>query len=442
MAEKWAEAVAVIKLRKMKNKLYLLICIFTVLSSLNLNAQEMFSATTDTVQSFQKKSFKMKPNTSEIEANFLSSYYNQDGNNSAVTGGVGTEELTDFANVFIVNVPIDSVNAISIFSGMDAYTSASTDNIDSNISSASMEDTRYYGTLSYNRKNLLRAETYGIRAGVSKEYDYQSFSAGVSFTKEWNNGNTELNFTGQAFFDKWLGKENSNSLIYPELWLGEFLNYPEHLNPNRNSYNAQIFLAQVINTRIQVGISAEVIYMTGLLSTPFHSVYFADKEDYEFDIERLPNSRLKIPLGVRLNYFPIDFLVLRSYYRYYTDDFGIRAHTLEIETPIKFGTSFTASPFYRYHTQSGSKYFAPKGEHLSTNNFYTSDYDISELYAHKFGLGLKYFPTFGLLRSKPILKSGDGVFMFKYIELRGAKYVRSTNFSAYNISINLGFNFK
>ncbi|MBL4675904.1 MAG: hypothetical protein JKY70_06835, partial [Mucilaginibacter sp.] len=32
------------------------------------------------------------------EINIISAYYQQDGNNSAVTGGIGTEKLTDFAN--------------------------------------------------------------------------------------------------------------------------------------------------------------------------------------------------------------------------------------------------------------------------------------------------------------------------------------------------------
>ncbi|OIP83732.1 MAG: hypothetical protein AUK44_04525 [Porphyromonadaceae bacterium CG2_30_38_12] len=391
-------------------------------------------------------SFKTKPNSSEIEANFLSSYYNQDGNNSPVTGGVGTEALTDFANVFIVNVPIDSINSIGFYGGADAYTSASTDNIDSNVSSASVNDVRIYGTLSYNRKNLKRGETYGVRGGYSKEFDYESLSAGVSITKEWNEGNTELNLTGQAFFDKWLGKDGSNSLIYPEFWLGEAFGYKNLSTPNRNSFNAQLFLSQVINPRLQIGLSAEFIYMTGLLSTPFHSVYFVGKEDFKMDIERLPASRLKLPFGVRLNYYPIDFLVLRTYYRYYTDDFGINAHSLEVETPLKLNSSFTIAPFYRFHTQSGSKYFAPKNVHVAPSEpnstiYYTSDYDLSALNAHKFGFGLKYYPAYGLLRSRPFLDR-YGVVVFKYIELRTAMYKRSTDLSAFNVSINLAFTYK
>jgi hypothetical protein len=38
------------------------------------------------------------------EANLVSSYYKQDGNNSAVTGGIGTEKLTDVSNTIDVTM--------------------------------------------------------------------------------------------------------------------------------------------------------------------------------------------------------------------------------------------------------------------------------------------------------------------------------------------------
>lgn len=432
-----------------KNKFSILLIISIFFNFQSVFSQELFgSMVADTTLSSLKSTYKMKPNTKEIEANFLSSYYEQDGNNSPVTGGVGTEALHDFANVFILNVPIDSVNSISLFGGADAYTSASSDNIDSNVSSASMSDTRGYGTLSYTRKNLNRAESYGIHAGYSQEFDYVSFSTGFALSKEWNEGNTELNFSGQAFFDTWRGKDGPDKLIYPEFWLGDVYGYQELASPRRNSYNGQLFLSQVLNTRLQVGLSAEFIYMTGLLSTPFHAVFFKDKPmqdapnyGYNFDIERLPSSRLKIPFGIRLNYFALDFLVLRTNYRYYSDDFGIKAHTFDIETPIKISSAITVSPFYRYHTQTASKYFAAIYQHLSTEQYYTTDYDLSELYSHKFGAGIKYYPTYGILRSNPVFGQ-YGVFMFKYIELRAALYQRSTNFNAFNVSVNLGFSFK
>lgn len=412
---------------------------FLIFLAGELTSQESFIEVSDSSEN--KNGYQMKGNSSEIEANFMSSYYNQDGNNSAVTGGKGTEKLTDFSNVIIVNIPIDKKNSIGIFTGLDNYTSASSDNIDLNISSASKSDTRAYGTLSFNRKNLRNSSSYGIKSGFSKEFDYKSFSGAISFSKEWNDGNTEINVNGQAFLDKWLGKHND--LIYPELWLGDVFGYEKIADRKRNSYNAQFNFSQILNPRLIFGLTAEITYMTGLLSTPFHAVYFDTLlvEPYKFDIERLPSSRLKFPIGFRINYFPVDFMVIRSYYRYYTDDFGIKANTFEIETPLKLNDFLTLSPFYRFYFQSASKYFGEKYTHDPNSEFYTSDYDLSEFRSNKLGLGLKFYPLYGILRSKPLTHT-NSILMLKYLELRGANYKKSTDFSAMNFSINLAFSYK
>lgn len=374
----------------------------------------------------QNSEYQMKGNDKAVTIDFLSSYYEQDGNNAAVTGGVGTEELQDFANVVVVNIPLDSINAISATVGADYYTSASTDNIDNNPSSASSKDLRAYGTVSYSRKNLRRGETYSAKVGGSSEYDYTSVSFGLSYAKEFNEGNSEINLNAQMFRDNW-------DLFLPVELRGQ-TNVPTSL---RNSYNFQATYSQVLNKRMQFSISAEAIYMEGLLSTPFHRVYFSDQ--LLPDIERLPDSRLKIPIGVRFNYFPADILVVRSYYRFYTDDWGIQAHTFNLETPIKINTWFTLSPYYRFNTQSAADYFAPFAVHNSGDDFYTSDYDLSELSSHKIGMGFRVAPLYGLGRMKWIRKK---VFQFKTLELRTAYYKRSTELTAFIISLGLNFEIK
>ena len=55
--------------------------------------------TTDT-SNYQSRKLKVE----EIE--FVSSYYHQDGNNSAVTGGIGTEKLTDYGNTIDLRLSI------------------------------------------------------------------------------------------------------------------------------------------------------------------------------------------------------------------------------------------------------------------------------------------------------------------------------------------------
>ena len=75
-----------------------------------------------------------------VEVNILGSYYTQDVNHSAVTGGLGTEELTDVTPAIIVIIPLDSTRQLSFDVGADFITSASTDNIDFNVSSDSRKD--------------------------------------------------------------------------------------------------------------------------------------------------------------------------------------------------------------------------------------------------------------------------------------------------------------
>jgi len=372
----------------------------------------------------QESDYQMKSNDEEITADFLTSYYEQTGNNAAVTGGVGTEQLTDFASMLVVNVPLDSINAINVTIG---DTSASTDNINSRISSASSKDLRSYGTIGYTRKNLKKGTTYGIKTNFSTEYDYTSISGGLSFAKEFNEGNSELSLNAQAFFDNW-------ETFFPQELRG-IVSLP---STDRQSYNFQATYSQVINRRMQFSISSEAILMKGLLSTPFHRVFFSDQ--LLPDIERLPDSRLKIPLGLRLNIFPADDLIIRSYYRYYWDDWGLRAHSMSLELPIKISTDLTLSPFYRYHTQNQADYFAPFAEHTTGEVFYTSDFDLSALNSHKIGVGVKIAPLYGLARTKvPLTKK---VLSFKSLDIRGAYYKRSTDLKAFIFSLGLSFGVK
>lgn len=377
----------------------------------------------------QQKEYLMKGNSDEVAGSFMASYYDQNGNNAAVTGGRGTEQLSDIASSLSVNVPLDSVNALNLNLGADFYSSASTDNIDPFVSSESSSDIRIYLSGTYTRKNLKKHETYGLGIGASTEYDYQSFSLNASYVKEWQQGNSELSINGQVFFDTW-------DAIFPWELRGQVAVPTE----SRRSYNLQINFAQVVTKRFQASISSEIVYMNGLLSTPFHRVIFENNTGS--DIERLPDNRLKFPLGMRLNYFLGDFLVARAYYRYYTDDWGIKANTASLELPVKIWRSFTIAPFYRYHFQKEADQFAGYAKHQKQQRFYTSDYDLSQFQSHKYGLGLRYRPLYGLVRLKGKNNASKKIFVIKSLSLRGGLYERSNGLNASFVTLQLSFYYR
>ena len=182
----------------------------------------------------------------------------------------------------------------------------------------------------------------------------------------------------------------------------------------------------------------DVVSQNGLLSTPFQRVYFSDFEDFYIDdfqladnVEQLPDSRFKIPIGGRLNYYLNDLVVLRSYYRFYWDDWGISSHTASLEVPFKLTDKFTLYPSYRYYTQTAADYFYPKEQALSTYEFYTSDYDLSGYNAHQYGVGVQYKDIFTSAR---VLNFG-----LKTINLRFSQYDRSDGLNAFIVTLGTTF---
>jgi hypothetical protein len=169
----------------------------------------------------------------------------------------------------------------------------------------------------------------------------------------------------------------------------------------------------------------DVIYQQGYLGLPFHRVYFANNTE---TIEKLPGNRLKIPLGIRANYFVGDKLIIRSYYRYYKDDWGLNAHTLNIETAVKLTPFVSLSPFYRYYTQHAADYFAPYLQHKTSDAFYTSNYDLSTFTSNFFGAGIRFAPPGNIL----------GIKTFSTLELRYGHYTKNIGMQSDIISLNVG----
>ncbi|MGI4873816.1 MAG: DUF3570 domain-containing protein [Janthinobacterium lividum] len=374
----------------------------------------------------------------ETEVDILGSYYQQSGDHSAVEGGIGSQQLTDVAPTILLNVPLDSTTRLSANVGIDYYASASSDKIDQVLSSPSAADLRYHADFGLSRTLADKLTTLGVGLGVSKEYDYLSFNLLASWARTSPDGNRQLSVSGQAFLDQ-------IKLITPaELRVGGTRNH-NYGSDSRQSFTLSVVYAQVFSKRLQASLSVEPVVQRGLLSTPFQRVYFFDSSPALGTAgalgtalaEVLPRLRLKYPASLRLTYYATDLVQLRGFYRFYTDNFGIRAHTLELEAPVKVSAFFTLYPFYRYHTQTAADYFAPYLAHSVTDEFYTSDYDLSAFSANKVGLGFRYAPLYGLSRFKTPF--GGRVAKFKSLDVRYGYYRQSTGLTANVVSADLSF---
>jgi hypothetical protein len=143
----------------------------------------------------------------------------------------------------------------------------------------------------------------------------------------------------------------------------------------------------------------------------------------------LPSNRFKIPVGFRLNYYASDQIIIRSYFRYYKDDWGIESKTADIEIPIKVSPFFSVSPFYRYYTQTASKYFAAYMKHTAADQFYSSNYSLSELNSQFMGVGIHTAPPKGVFNNQH----------FSSLDVRYGHYTQSTDLNSNIITFDFTF---
>ncbi len=397
--------------------------LFTLFFTLVTLAQEQQQEVADT---YKKRVLE----TTEVD--YLMSYYTQDGDNAAVTGGIGTEELTDLTPTIVVSIPLNDDDVLTIDAGISAYSSASSSNVnpfDGNgaanpfvaSTGASENDILVTVVGNYSHSSDDRNTIWSANISVASEYDYFSIGFGSGYTKLFNEKNTEISIKANVFLDTW-------NAIYPS----ELRDDPAFIpfdDESRNSYSLGLGFSQILSKKLQGSLSVDVIQQEGLLSTPFQRVQFADVADFvieEFtygnDVERLPDSRLKIAAGGRLHYYINEIFTVRTFYRYYTDDWGINSHTASIEVPIKITDKFTVYPSYRFYRQTAADYFAGFNQHLSTQEYYTSDYDLSDFDANQYGFGLNYTDIFAKFH----------IFNFglKSIDLRFRQYERDSGLKA------------
>ncbi len=363
-------------------------------------------------------------NKTEVE--LLYNHYNQSGNNSAITGGIGTEQL----NVYGPSVSVKKsfgLNAIKFQLGSDIISSASTDNIDSVVSSVSRLDARTYTNIGYERVLEKNQITLNAGIGFSIESDYFSFGKFLGGSLSSKDGMQTYSLDLQIFNDdlRW-GRLNSEANFGPSMLI-----YPEELRfqewydtVKRNTYNAILGFSQVINQRNVFGVSAILSMQEGLLETPFHRIYF---NDGSLAVEQLPPERYKGTLAFKLNSFINGNVIVKNTVSGYTDNFGINGIAVENETALKLNAKWTLYGNARFYTQSAAEYFAPYLVHNPNQNYYTSDYDLSQFNTIRIGAGVKFSPY---SYNEKNVRFDTATLKYNYLR-------RSNNLDAHTLSLSI-----
>jgi hypothetical protein len=246
---------------------------------------------------------------------------------------------------------------------VDVVTAASPDALDA-VSSASRLNTASTADLSTTYHPSAVSEA-SIHAGLHLEEPLRSWLFGFGGAHAFADGNTTL----------------AGSLNQAVDWLDRFdVNGQRLGRAFRSSTNGNLSLTQLLSptTVALVGYGATV--QLGELSNGWNTVPLVTLQTGR---EQLPRLRQRHALVVRLAQWLPWSGVAKAFYRFYLDDWAIRAHAVEGQLYQRLGRRLYLRASYRHDVQSQARYFTVRG---LPAGFRTADSDLAAFHASTFGV--------------------------------------------------------
>jgi hypothetical protein len=150
---------------------------------------------------------------------------------------------------------------------------------------------------------------------------------------------------------------------------------------SRTSSSANVAFTQILTPTTVAHVNAGVTVQLGTLGNTWNSV--------PLDLttrapELLPQHRIRHALVGRIaQYLPWDG-AFKGFYRFYVDDWGIVAHTLEFELYQRITRALYVRANYRVHTQQGANFFTTLA--TADDVLRTADSDLAPLGAQTVGV--------------------------------------------------------
>ncbi len=249
-------------------------------------------------------------------------------------------------------------------------------------------------TLPINRLNRVT-----LGANFSNEYDFVSTGVSANYALDSSDKNTTYNIGVGYNSEEWdpVGGKNTEFafMIDPTGNTPQ----PKGGTDTKTSTDLIVGLTQVINRSTIMQFNLGLSSASGYLTDPYRFISVVDgitglptadallpTDAFPFIYEKRPDSRTKNTFFWRTaHHFTED--VINLSYRYYTDDWGIDAHTFDMKYRYELGGHQYLQPHVRFYTQTSADFYVHSltgGEALP--NYASADYRLGDFVTTTFGL--------------------------------------------------------
>jgi len=149
----------------------------------------------------------------------------------------------------------------------------------------------------------------------------------------------------------------------------------------------EVGFTQIIDISSLVSVSLFYNNESGYLTNPYYNVV---RNTNEITVESRPNSR--IASGFNINYTKAitNNLTSKIKYKYYTDDWDIDSHTIDINNYYEINDKFTLGFGYRYYTQSQANFYNESSTYFTDEQYASSDDRLSSFDSSTIKTSLDY----------------------------------------------------
>ena len=268
--------------------------------------------------------------------------------------------------------------AVSASYYMDMVSSASIDVI--TTASPYKEERKQFGAgVSYLRGKV----TYAAEFSNSRENDYKANTASLSVSQDLFGDLTTVRL---GFSRGW---DDVSQRGAPDF----------AATVDRRNYSVDV--SQIITRNLIAGASWETVTEEGFLNNPYRQVRYLDSGSslgYSFERERYPRTRTGNAVAVRAKYYLPYRAAVGGDYRFYTDTWGIRAHTVELNYTHPWRRRWVFDARLRYYTQNDADFYRDLFPRSNFANFVARDKELASFRSLQAGIGVSYEYTPARLR--------------------------------------------
>jgi hypothetical protein len=308
---------------------------------------------------------------SQIDAKLL--YYKESGGRTQVINPLVNihQDLGDSWGAVDLLLAYDTISGSSPTGGypsVDVTTSASGHTIAAgSLPLAAYKDQRKSVGLAWSKQ--IGSNLPSIDVSYSKENDYTARSFGLSDAWTFAGGRGTLH--GGVDFSSDIVAPVTNNLQLPKKQQGFALGW-----------------TWILDERNLFDVSASLMKQNGYLDDPYKIVPVGTAQSHTEIPEHRPDTRQRWSVLGKYGHYFLWGGALKVTYRYYWDDWSVKAHTLELVYDHKLDEDWIVSPTVRLYTQTAASFWG--NTFPAAQQYMSSDYRLAALSSILGGLSVSH----------------------------------------------------